>query len=623
MNEMKKVILTMVVLAVSVSASAQSIYADSWDPDADADGNVGVTDLLALLSVFGDYDLDNDGIWDSVDDCVGAYDECGVCNGPGPSIEVIESITILYDSVYADQIDEWWVFEVGADTIFNYFCVTQLNDSNIHEAVDLWLLDEAAAAIIYGHISSWDVSDVTNMSSLFEEASDFNGDISAWDVSNVTDMSYLFWNCHNFNGDISTWDVSNVTNMSYMFRKCFNFNGDISSWDVSSANNLSGLFEEASSFNRDISLWNVSNVTDMSHLFNGAVSFNGDISAWDVSNVNTMFQTFRLASSFNGDISSWDVSSVGSMRLMFWGCPIFNSDISDWDVSSVWTMYRMFNAPSFDRDISSWDVSSVTHMTDIFENTSLSDENKCAIHTSFSSNPLWQYEWAEFCPFSCGDPVNYYGYDYATVQIGEQCWFGENLRTELYANGDSIPAGLSGPEWNSTISGASAVYGEDPVCDNYSPDGDACDEIWSLIEYGRLYNWYAVDEGQGLCPTGWHVPGDSEWMTLESELGMSWQDTSEEGWRGTNQGTQMKTSYGWFSSGYGNNLSGFSGLPGGDRSPNGSFDYAGYSGSWWSSSSSNSTLAWCRYLAFEQPGVFRNDVNKRDGFSVRCIKDSE
>ena len=75
MNEMKKVILTLVVLAVSVSASAQSIYADSWDPDADADGNVGVTDLLALLSVFGDYDLDNDGIWDSVDDCVGAYDE--------------------------------------------------------------------------------------------------------------------------------------------------------------------------------------------------------------------------------------------------------------------------------------------------------------------------------------------------------------------------------------------------------------------------------------------------------------------------------------------------------------------------------------------------------------------
>ena len=62
--------MTLMALVVAVTASAQSIYADSWDPDADADGNVGVTDLLALLSVFGDYDLDNDGIWDSVDDCV-------------------------------------------------------------------------------------------------------------------------------------------------------------------------------------------------------------------------------------------------------------------------------------------------------------------------------------------------------------------------------------------------------------------------------------------------------------------------------------------------------------------------------------------------------------------------
>ena len=317
-------ILTMVVLAVSVSASAQSIYADSWDPDADADGNVGVADLLALLSVFGDYDLDNDGIWDSVDDCVGEYDECGVCNGPGPSIEVIESITILYDSVYAEQIDEWWVFEVGADTVFNYFCVTQLNDSNIHEAVDLWLSDQEEAEIIYGHISSWDVSDVTYMAHLFQNSS--------------------------FNEDISSWDVSSVTNMSSMF--------------------------------------------------DGAGSFNQDISAWDVSSVTNMYQMFRIAGSFNSDISSWDVSSVVNMRLMFWGSGSFNSDISSWDVSNVTTMYRMFGyAGNFDQNISAWDVSSVDDMTLMFELTPLSDENKCAIHTSFSSNPLWPYEWAEFCLF--------------------------------------------------------------------------------------------------------------------------------------------------------------------------------------------------------------------------------
>ena len=90
--------------------------------DLDMDGFVGVSDLLALLSAFGDTDLDFDGIYDSVDDCVGEFDECGVCNGEGPSVPLIESIEILYDSVYAEAIDEWWVFEVGADTSFYFVC---------------------------------------------------------------------------------------------------------------------------------------------------------------------------------------------------------------------------------------------------------------------------------------------------------------------------------------------------------------------------------------------------------------------------------------------------------------------------------------------------------------------
>ena len=94
----------------------------SWQPDSDGDQLIGVSDLLMFLSVFGDTDLDQDGIFDSNDDCVGEYDECGVCNGSGPSIPVVESIEILYDSVYAEQIDEWWVFEVGADTTFSYEC---------------------------------------------------------------------------------------------------------------------------------------------------------------------------------------------------------------------------------------------------------------------------------------------------------------------------------------------------------------------------------------------------------------------------------------------------------------------------------------------------------------------
>ena len=93
-----------------------------WQPDGNGDNLIGVNDLLDLLGVYGDTDYDQDDIWDSVDDCVGQYDECGVCNGSGPSIPIIESIEILYDSVYAGPIDEWLVFEVGADTLFEYVC---------------------------------------------------------------------------------------------------------------------------------------------------------------------------------------------------------------------------------------------------------------------------------------------------------------------------------------------------------------------------------------------------------------------------------------------------------------------------------------------------------------------
>lgn len=115
-----KQLIAALLLALPILLNAQQ----ACEPTADLnqDGVVGISDLLNLLSAFGDTDLDFDGIYDSVDDCVGAYDECGVCNGDGPSLPLIQSIEILYDSLYADAIDEWWVFEVGADTTFQYVC---------------------------------------------------------------------------------------------------------------------------------------------------------------------------------------------------------------------------------------------------------------------------------------------------------------------------------------------------------------------------------------------------------------------------------------------------------------------------------------------------------------------
>ena len=197
---------------------------------------------------------------------------------------------------------------------------------------------------------------------------------------------------------------------------------------------------------------------------------------------------------------------------------------------------------------------------------------------------LASYGLCQTTAWSCGDPLEYQGYDYATVQIGEQCWFAENLRNEDYENGDAIPAGLSDSDWQITTSGAVAVYGEDAGCDDYSPDIDACDPAQSLNEYGRLYNWYAVDDARGLCPSGWHVPTDGEWTVMTDHLGGA-----------SIAGGQMKTDYGWYNGGNGTNSSGFSGLPGGGRFGNGYFLSAGTNGYWWSSSP-NLSNAWFRNL---------------------------
>ena len=215
--------------------------------------------------------------------------------------------------------------------------------------------------------------------------------------------------------------------------------------------------------------------------------------------------------------------------------------------------------------------------------------------------------------FTCGDPVSYHGYDYATVQIGEQCWFAENLRTELYQNGDSIPGELSNSDWSNTTAGAQAI-----------PNNDAS----NVTDYGRLYNWYAVDDERGLCPTDWHLPTDGEWMTLEMELGMTEAQANSTGSRGTDQGTQMKSSPGDNPSWNGTNTSGFSGLPSGLRSNDGIFiagplsaNFWNGHGFFWSTSVIDVEDAINRLLYYTDTEVYRQQRNQHEGLSVRCLKD--
>jgi uncharacterized protein (TIGR02145 family) len=353
------------------------------------------------------------------------------------------------------------------------------------------------------------------------------------------------------------------------------FISDLSSWDVSSVTNMAAMFWDASLSNVDISSWDVSSVTDMRYMFQYASSFNGDISSWDVSSVTTMNAMFYDASSFNGDISSWDVSSVTDMGKMFYNATSFNSDISSWDVSGVTSMNQMFDGAS-----------------------ALSEENQCALHTSFSSNSAWPYDWSEFCPAvfnSCGDQIGHEGHDYSTVQIGEQCWFAENCR---YL-----------PEVSPSSEGSET----DPyyyVYDYQGSDVTAAQATTNYATYGVLYNWPAVMTA-GICPSGWHVPSDGEFTELtdflggEDVAGGKMKEAGYDHWHSPNTGAT--------------NSSGWTGLPGG-LNISGSFGDGGNGGNWWSASESGS-YSWRLKLFNSYDDVAHYDNNRNLGFSARCVRD--
>ena len=213
------------------------------------------------------------------------------------------------------------------DTIFT--------DDNLQTAVNDWINDSSAAEIKYGHISNWDVSQVTNMLNLFKNAQTFNQDIGGWDVSSVENMTSMFKNAINFNKDISKWNVSKVVSMNQMFQAAQTFNQDISTktvtlddestyiaWDVSSVKNMKQMFKNARYFNQDISEWDVSGVTNtngINAMFNKAQYFNQDISGWDISNITDFTNAFNSATAFiNGYGSGWIEDNTIPKTSLFW-----------------------------------------------------------------------------------------------------------------------------------------------------------------------------------------------------------------------------------------------------------------------------------------------------------------
>jgi uncharacterized protein (TIGR02145 family) len=131
--------------------------------------------------------------------------------------------------------------------------------------------------------------------------------------------------------------------------------------------------------------------------------------------------------------------------------------------------------------------------------------------------------------------------------------------------------------------------------------------------YGKLYNWFAINDTRGLAPDGWHVPCDTEWITLENCLGCAYlaggkmKETSLSHWSSPNTGAD--------------NSSGFSGLPGGYRYSTGPFDNIGNVGNWWSSTDTGTSKTLYSYLDYNFPYIYLFNDNKHFGSSVRCVRD--
>jgi uncharacterized protein (TIGR02145 family) len=179
-----------------------------------------------------------------------------------------------------------------------------------------------------------------------------------------------------------------------------------------------------------------------------------------------------------------------------------------------------------------------------------------------------------------------------TVKIGDQIWMTENLNVDHYRNGDPIPEVEDPTEWKNLKSGAWCYYGND------STNGK---------RYGKLYNWYAVNDPRGLAPEGWHIPTKEEFGALEATVNKDGNALKSKG-----QGSGIGT---------GTNTSGFSALLGGRRNGDGGFDYLDYGGNFLSSTERYADVAYNLGLRNFDSDIYLFDYFKELGINVRCVKD--
>jgi uncharacterized protein (TIGR02145 family) len=280
----------------------------------------------------------------------------------------------------------------------------------------------------------------------------------------------------------------------------------------------------------------------------------------------------------------------------------FEGEFSNLGSFSIWWSSTIFDEGDEVWALSVKNDNSTLSWSDL-ETFELGASIRCIKDTLFNVTSNSTNEYGKPC-LNVSNVIDIDGNNYNTVLVGNQCWLKENLKVTKYRDGSLIPLdNTGGPTgngtnqlWSTRNYGSRTIYGHNAT---------------NLKNYGYLYNWYAVTDIKGICPTGWHIPTDSEWTNLANFLG-------GEGLAGG----KLKSTTNWKTPNRdATNEVGFSGLNGGIRGYDGTFALLRYGGFFWSNTTYDTGNAWTRALDYDSGNLGRDYENKLNGLYIRCLKD--
>lgn len=325
--------------------------------------------------------------------------------GTDPSVLTVNMEFMFSNAGAFNQDISSWNMSKVTSTLYmflNAFAFNQdiglWNMSNVSNMAGMF----RGAGAFNQNLSGWNVSNATAMGEMFMNAGSFNNGLTPgaagtlnWTMNNLgplTSINLMFSGAVAFNQDVSDWDVSSVTTMANMFQNAgaFNNGGLALDWaNTSSVTDMQYMFNGAGAFNQAISTWTMSSVLNTRYMFSGAIAFNQPLASWDVSNIQNMNNMFAYCT-FNQDISGWTTTSLQNMGGMFIGNSTFNRDIGGWNTTSVNNMTSVFqNASAFNQDLGGWNISGVTtpsSMENMLDNSGISTANYDATLIGWDTN---------------------------------------------------------------------------------------------------------------------------------------------------------------------------------------------------------------------------------------------